>query len=213
MLHRNFLLILSPCCFAVCGHRLPPRIAIVFSLRIYSIAESWGGVTGGRSNENHDVPKKHISPCVYTPYLVLITMFTHHIWSWLLCLHTIFGWLLRYLVLITMFTHHIWSWLLCIHTIFGPDYYVYTPYLVLITIFTHHIWSWLRCFHTIFGPDYYAYTAYLVLITIYIQHIWSWLLCLHSIFDPDYYAYTAYLVLNTMFTHQSCPDYYWYVSP
>ena len=33
MLHtRNFLLILSPCCFAVCGHHLSPRIAIVFSL-------------------------------------------------------------------------------------------------------------------------------------------------------------------------------------
>ena len=32
MLHRNCLLILSPACFAVCGHHLPPRIAIVFSL-------------------------------------------------------------------------------------------------------------------------------------------------------------------------------------
>ena len=32
MLHTNFLLILSPCCLAVCGHHLSPRIAIVFSL-------------------------------------------------------------------------------------------------------------------------------------------------------------------------------------
>ena len=30
--HRNCLLILSPSCFAVCGHHLSPRIAIVFSL-------------------------------------------------------------------------------------------------------------------------------------------------------------------------------------
>ena len=34
MLHVNFLLILSSCCFAFCGHHLSPinRIAIVFSL-------------------------------------------------------------------------------------------------------------------------------------------------------------------------------------
>ena len=32
MLHRNFLLILSPSWFAVCGHHPSPRIAIVFSL-------------------------------------------------------------------------------------------------------------------------------------------------------------------------------------
>ena len=31
-LHRFFLLMLSPCCFAVCGHHLTPRIAIFFSL-------------------------------------------------------------------------------------------------------------------------------------------------------------------------------------
>ena len=31
-LHRNCLLIQSPSCFAVCGHHLSPRIAIVFSL-------------------------------------------------------------------------------------------------------------------------------------------------------------------------------------
>ena len=29
---ESFLLIFSPCCFAVCGHHLSPRIAIVFSL-------------------------------------------------------------------------------------------------------------------------------------------------------------------------------------
>ena len=34
-----------------------------------------------------------------------------------------------------MLTYHIWSWLLCLHTVFGPDYYVYSPYLVLITMF------------------------------------------------------------------------------
>ena len=32
VLHRKGLLILSPSCFAVCGHHLSPRIAIVFSL-------------------------------------------------------------------------------------------------------------------------------------------------------------------------------------
>ena len=32
ILHRNCLLILSPSCFAVCGHHLSPRTAIVFSL-------------------------------------------------------------------------------------------------------------------------------------------------------------------------------------
>ena len=32
ILHRNCLLILSPSRFAVCGHHLSPRIAIVFSL-------------------------------------------------------------------------------------------------------------------------------------------------------------------------------------
>ena len=32
ILHRNFLLILSPSCFAVCCHHLSPRIATVFSL-------------------------------------------------------------------------------------------------------------------------------------------------------------------------------------
>ena len=32
ILHRNFLPILSPSCFAVCGHHLSPRTAIVFSL-------------------------------------------------------------------------------------------------------------------------------------------------------------------------------------
>ena len=32
ILHGNCLLILSPSCFAVCGHHLSPRIAIVFSL-------------------------------------------------------------------------------------------------------------------------------------------------------------------------------------
>ena len=93
-------------------------------------------------------------------------MFTLHIWSWLLCLHTIFG--PDYYV---MFTHQIRSWLLCLHIVFGPDYYVYTPYLVLITMFTHHIWSWLLCLLTIFGPDYYVYTPYLVLITMFSHHI------------------------------------------
>ena len=32
ILHRNCSLTLSPACFAVCGHHLSPRIAIVFSL-------------------------------------------------------------------------------------------------------------------------------------------------------------------------------------
>ena len=32
ILHRNCLLILSPSCFAVCGHHLSPKIALVFSL-------------------------------------------------------------------------------------------------------------------------------------------------------------------------------------
>ena len=32
ILHRNCLLFLSPFCFAVCGHHISPRIAIVFSL-------------------------------------------------------------------------------------------------------------------------------------------------------------------------------------
>ena len=32
ILHKNCLLMLSPSCFAVCGHHLSPRIAIVFSL-------------------------------------------------------------------------------------------------------------------------------------------------------------------------------------
>ena len=32
ILHRDFLLILSPCCFVGCGHHLSPTIAIVFSL-------------------------------------------------------------------------------------------------------------------------------------------------------------------------------------
>ena len=32
MLHVNFLLISTPCCFAFCGHYLSPRITIVFSL-------------------------------------------------------------------------------------------------------------------------------------------------------------------------------------
>ena len=134
-------------------------------------------------------------PCTLNPPLgpktMYYPMFTHHI-----------------LVLITMFTYHIWSWLLRLHTIFGPDYYVCTPYLVLITMLTHHIWSWLLwswllCLHTTFGPDcygpdYYVYTPYLVLITmvqitilthdilvlfpIFRYHIWSWLLRLHTIF-------------------------------
>ena len=31
ILHRNCLLILSPSCFAVCGHHISPRIVIIFS--------------------------------------------------------------------------------------------------------------------------------------------------------------------------------------
>ena len=37
---RNFSLILSPSCFAVCGHHLSPRIAIVFSLLIPNFSMS-----------------------------------------------------------------------------------------------------------------------------------------------------------------------------
>ena len=51
---------------------------------------------------------------VYTPYLVLITMFPHHIWLWLLCLHTMF--------IITMFTHHVWFSL-----VFISIYSTYSP--------------------------------------------------------------------------------------
>ena len=36
MLHRNVLLILSPSCFAVCGHHLSPRIAIAIVLSLQS---------------------------------------------------------------------------------------------------------------------------------------------------------------------------------
>ena len=32
ILRTDYLLILPPSCFAVCGHRLSPRIAVVFSL-------------------------------------------------------------------------------------------------------------------------------------------------------------------------------------
>ena len=61
ILHRNCLLITSPSCFAVCGHHLSPRMAIVFSL-LSSIPNSSMSHTSNSSTPplTHPVP-----PCVF----------------------------------------------------------------------------------------------------------------------------------------------------
>ena len=74
MLHRNVLLILSPSCFAVCGHHLSPRIAIVFSLL--------------SSVPNFSMPHSSIFLISYhIPFLLVYFTFSHYVSSTLLRCH------------------------------------------------------------------------------------------------------------------------------
>ena len=61
ILHRNCLLILSPSCFAVCGHHLSPRIAIVFS-----VLSSLPSSSMFRTSSFLSPPLTHpVPPCVF----------------------------------------------------------------------------------------------------------------------------------------------------
>ena len=74
MLHRNILNILSPSCFAVCGHHLPPRIAIVFS--ILPTCTKLLHVTF--VNFPHPLLLKHI------PFLLVYSTISHYVSSTLI---------------------------------------------------------------------------------------------------------------------------------